>query len=514
MIYTDATKEALKLCFEVHKDQADKTGVPYVFHPFHLAEQMPDEDTAVCALLHDVVEDGGVTFSELESRGFNERVISALRLLTHDPAVPYLDYVRGIRKDPIARAVKKADLAHNSDLSRWDAVDKRTLARTKKYMEAMKLLMMNDCGFTEKTLSDRLRGCLIGGAAGDALGYAVEFVGEGYIFSRYGKSGITEYALDREGGKAEISDDTQMTLFTAEAVRLWYKNRNLFGREARLRCIIEQAYFDWLTTQDMSFEASRSSARRPAAVTRLFDWPELYSPRAPGNTCLSGLRTRMQNGDVEDFVVAPLNHSKGCGGIMRTAPIAFIDCADIEALDREGAQAAAITHGSPLGFLPSAAGVHIVNRLIYNREDRTLKEIVLEAADAVRTLYPEHASAGEALRELLLYAVELSENGEPDLENIHRLGEGWVGDEALAIAVYCCLRHPSDFSACIIAAANHRGDSDSTGAIAGNILGAHLGFSAIETKWKTDLELRDRIIGLADELALAIGGSAPHEGGF
>ena len=140
MLYTPMTKKALLLCFQAHRDQLDKSGLPYVFHPFHLAEQMPDEDTTVTALLHDVVEDSDYTFRDLEEMGFPAQVLEALRLLTHDPSVPYLDYVARIRENPIARAVKLADLRHNSDLSRLDHVDSRALARVEKYRQAIALL--------------------------------------------------------------------------------------------------------------------------------------------------------------------------------------------------------------------------------------------------------------------------------------------------------------------------------------------------------------------------------------
>lgn len=140
MIYTSLTKKALALCFKAHKEQTDKTGLPYVFHPFHLAEQMTDEISTVCALLHDVVEDTDITLCELSSMGFPEEVIAVLRLLTHDPAVPYMDYIKALSHHPVARAVKLADLAHNSDLSRMDVVDEYALARTEKYKKAIALL--------------------------------------------------------------------------------------------------------------------------------------------------------------------------------------------------------------------------------------------------------------------------------------------------------------------------------------------------------------------------------------
>ena len=140
MIYTPETKRAMTLCFDAHKEQVDKSGLPYVFHPFHLAEQMSNENTTVVALLHDVVEDSDYTFADLQELGFSETVLAALRLLTHDESVPYMDYVAAIKKNPVARAVKLADLRHNSDLSRMDEVTETILARREKYLAAIRLL--------------------------------------------------------------------------------------------------------------------------------------------------------------------------------------------------------------------------------------------------------------------------------------------------------------------------------------------------------------------------------------
>lgn len=140
MIYTEQTKKAMRLCFESHKEQTDKTGMPYVFHPFHLAEQMKDEDTTVVALLHDVVEDTDCTLDDLRAMGFSERVIEAIGMMTHDPEVPYMDYVAVLKGNPITRAVKLADLRHNSDLTRFDSVTPRDLERQEKYLRAIALL--------------------------------------------------------------------------------------------------------------------------------------------------------------------------------------------------------------------------------------------------------------------------------------------------------------------------------------------------------------------------------------
>ena len=140
MIYTKLTKQALELCFLAHREQRDKSGLPYVFHPFHLAEQMTDERTVTTALLHDVMEDTACTPEDLRAMGFPEEVLEALKLLTHDPAVPYMEYVERIKANPIARAVKLADLRHNSDLSRLESPDEADFARVRKYQAAIALL--------------------------------------------------------------------------------------------------------------------------------------------------------------------------------------------------------------------------------------------------------------------------------------------------------------------------------------------------------------------------------------
>ncbi len=143
MIYTKMTKLAMKIAFEAHKDQVDKSGLPYIYHPVHLAEQMTDENTVCVALLHDVAEDTDITIENLKDMGFNEEIIEALTLLCHDDAVPYMDYVKEISKNPIATAVKIADLKHNSDTTRLDQIRPKDLERVEKYKKALKILTDN-----------------------------------------------------------------------------------------------------------------------------------------------------------------------------------------------------------------------------------------------------------------------------------------------------------------------------------------------------------------------------------
>ena len=140
MIYTPLTKKAMQLCFDSHKEQVDKSGMPYIFHPLILAEQMDTEETTIVALLHDVVEDTHVTLEDLRSMGFGETVLEAINLMTHEKGVPYMEYVAAIKKNPIARQVKIADLRHNSTLSRLDSVGQKDLERVAKYNKALDYL--------------------------------------------------------------------------------------------------------------------------------------------------------------------------------------------------------------------------------------------------------------------------------------------------------------------------------------------------------------------------------------
>lgn len=358
----------------------------------------------------------------------------------------------------------------------------------------------------DKKQLDQIRGCMFGGAVGDAMGYSVEFRDEQEIFSTYGPEGITEYRKDKASGKALISDDTQMSLFTADGLLVGDTRGCVRGLQAAPRSYVAMAYQDWLLTQESSMdEVNRHKRYTPeGGYSWLLDVPELYSRRAPGNTCLSSLEDQKTfRKEIGDFIAAKLNHSKGCGGIMRVAPIALdYQMQDIRQLDLEGAQLAAVTHGHSLGYMPAAVLVHIINRIVYPPEGTamSLKEIVLEARDTAARIFSGDPHLPE-LTDIIDRAVKLSEDdSSDDLDAIHQLGEGWVAEETLGIAIYCALRHQDDFSAGVTAAVNHRGDSDSTGAVTGNILGALLGYSAIEDKWKKDLELSDVILELADDL--------------
>lgn len=368
---------------------------------------------------------------------------------------------------------------------------------------------------------------------GDALGYAVEFIDEETIRHRYGPEGIREYELDERTGKALISDDTQMSLFTANGILNDLYRQHLLKAAVPVDQCCMMSYFDWLLTQQYTYEEAQALPREKKVwandedtwVSWIAEDPRLYSRRAPGNTCLSSLSMKKHLWEQycenarhdygmfsdEEFKEIshtlfwprkfPCNQSKGCGAIMRIAPYGCIlPFRNIEAMGRRAADIGAVTHGHPLGFIPAAVLAHVVNRIVYPKKDLSLKEIVLEARETTRRNFYQTPYIDNLLAMIDL-TLELSENDSPDLENIHRLGEGWTGDEALCIGLYCSLRHPDDFSEAIISAVNHNGDSDSTGAVAGNIVGALVGYDHIDEKWKKDLELEDLILELSEDLA-------------
>ena len=337
---------------------------------------------------------------------------------------------------------------------------------------------------------DRYRGCLIGGAAGDALGYAVEFLDDSVIFSRFGENGITEYAL--KNGVAEISDDTQMSLFTATGLLLGTTRGMTRGIMGTYPDYINFSYKDWYRTQ---------TERYPLPKEYHYSWlvnvPEMFSCRAPGNTCLSAIKNQAY-GTIKE----PINRSKGCGGVMRVAPIGLYfegKGYSADEIDMIGAETAALTHGHSLGYIPAAGLVHIIH-LVSHNDDITVLEAVEDMKKAISRQFANDDHLHEFLK-LIDSAIELSENEHiDDLEAIRNLGQGWVAEETLAIAIYCSLKYSDNFDKALIASVNHSGDSDSTGSVTGNIVGAYLGLKGIPQKYLDNLELKEVICEIADDL--------------
>lgn len=334
----------------------------------------------------------------------------------------------------------------------------------------------------------KVQGSLIGGAAGDALGYTVEFVHYYDIRRMYGPAGITEFETDH--GYAHISDDTQMTMFTASGLLYGETRMMLQGNGNSPHTYVPFAYRDWLYTQDKRC--------KPDYITSwLVSIPELHNRRAPGTTCMSALSSG-KIGSMND----PLNNSCGCGGVMRAAPVGlfygqYYDQLSDENLIRAGAETAAITHGHPWGYIPAGMLSLLIKKAAFSSDK--LHEIVTCCLEETGNVFGENKDwAG--FERVIQKAIDFSHNDKNDFDNIRNIGEGWVGHEALAIAIYAALRYEFSFSDGIIAAVNHDGDSDSTGSICGNILGAYLGMEGIDGKWQEKLELKDTILELGTDL--------------
>lgn len=368
---------------------------------------------------------------------------------------------------------------------------------------------------------DKYRGCLLGGAAGDALGYAIEFDREEAIAARYGSHGIRNYQLD-ERGLAPFSDDTQMTLYTANSLLCSLAALSAHTSSGAPTAIDAQASSGAPTSSDAPALAPATlpspaalAAYAPAQMAQFYvEWmytqvspfplaepkawisslPELFASRAPGVTCMNACEAMASGAKA-------VNNSKGCGGIMRMAPVGLINtCPGFSGveLQRLGAQLAELTHCHELGWMPAGVFAHIVSLLSHD-EASSVREAATQALNTLPEAFPNAHYLGQ-LQELLRYTLRLADSDIPDLEAIHALGEGWVAEEALAIGLLCSLRHEDDFAGAITSAVNHGGDSDSTGAIAGNIVGAHLGLAGIPQRYLEHLELRDTISKIADDL--------------
>lgn len=337
---------------------------------------------------------------------------------------------------------------------------------------------------------DLYLGCLMGGAVGDALGAPVEFMSSAEIARRFGSGGIQEY-VPAFGKLGAITDDTQMTLFTAEGVlRSWV--RGLVHAPATIPTWIAMAYQRWLHTQGLA---------RPLHSHCLNGWlithRELFARRAPGNTCLSGFQS-MEGPDE-----LAKNDSKGCGGVMRVAPIGMyyatlaanshVNKADLmkEAF-ATGCRAAAITHGHPTGQLASGAFAALVMQLLTH----TSLDLAIETVLHLLASHPDHEETTLAIEQ----ACRLAKDRPNDAGALAQLGGGWIAEEALAIALYCALS-AADFRSGVVLAVNHGGDSDSTGSMAGQLLGAMYGANAIPISWSAPLELGAVIKAMAYDLA-------------
>lgn len=389
-----------------------------------------------------------------------------------------------------------------------NALDLPNVILPKSFVE----LLQYDTLRNHDTLRNRIKGSLVGGAIGDALGYPVEFLSRKNILHKYGYKGIRTFQDFDKNGKAIISDDTQMTLFTANGLLFGVTRWCTHGMMAPMKSFLAYAYQDWLQTQ---IGVEDYNANHYCWIR---DIVELNVRRAPGNTCMSALMSLKGHQEVD-------NNSKGCGGVMRVAPVGLMAAADeqvyvkdwygkdvprhewsVNEIVRLGGDCAEITHKHPLGYLPAAFMADLIYYILMYDEPITFSILEHFIGAVYADVKREYTTDREqkAIDELWTL-IEKAISQAADITTldefaIPRLGEGWTGDEALAIAIYCTMKHLDSFDDAIAAAVNHDGDSDSTGAICGNLMGAIVGYDAVPQHFKQRLELRELIEDLADDI--------------
>ena len=347
---------------------------------------------------------------------------------------------------------------------------------------------------------DRFLGCFLGGAVGDALGYPVEFLSEGQIWRYYGEQGIRD--LQQAGNPALITDDTQMTLFNMNG--LLYAQTN----GAEVFPSVWLAHREWLGTQ--GDRRRMDNPREPKMW--LYEQDVLHARRAPGVSCMTAIQGSKYGGTIED----PVNNSKGCGSIMKAAPFGLFLKYDPAASPEEYMQSvydlsallSAQTHGHPLGYFSGAYLALLLARIVHLEPGKFDR---LE--DAISGITMGDSAWEQELLMGVKRAVELAlDPSVPDLDGIHALGEGWVAEEALYISVFCAVRYQKDFEAAIRCAVNHEGDSDSTGAICGNILGAWLGVQEVEDSFALCcVDAADLVREMAEDFYLAVECGIPED---
>ena len=332
---------------------------------------------------------------------------------------------------------------------------------------------------------DRIRGAMIGCAAGDALGYPVEVLSEAAIVERYGLRGITDYDLD-ENGTARITADTQLMLLSANGILFAHTRGALRGIMAPVYTYFDAFYLDWYRLQTTE-RASRSR------VGWINAYPALSAKRAPSPTSM-----RVFSSDKFGSMDEPVNDSKGSGCLLRAVPIGLSYSDDPAYILDLAANTAALTHGNEVAWVASGVLALIISLIIH--QELSITEAVNKTLKALEESFPNSRTVVYELSRTIRSAVSLASSASSDLDAIHALGKGWVADEALAIGLLCALRHENDIAGAMTFAANHGGDSNNTAAIAGTLVGARIGFNAIPDRFVDRLELVDVILELADDV--------------
>lgn len=481
------------LAARCHENQCRKGDIPlpYIVHPQTVVTALLEwgenlhSDAVAMGWGHDLLEDTTVSESEIIAAS-SENVLEGIRLLTCPDGMTKSRYMQRL-VDEGGRDVLLVKLADRICNTR-DFILLEGRLQAFRYMKKAECLIpalekfkkdpvvknglkawKNLEALLQNAPLEAVRGCLLGGGAGDALGSPVEFMSEYAIRRKYGDEGVTDY-VEFGDGTGAVTDDTQMTLFTAEGLL-----RAAVRAEEKGVCAPEEvmryAYLRWLKTQNITVNC------HPDILDSgwLIKEKKLFRRRAPGNTCLSAL-------EYSTSCRKAPNDSKGCGTVMRMAPAGLF--LEPEAAYEQGCAFSALTHGHPTGYTAGGAFAMLIAFLYqgYDLED---------ALDRVTAHLEDIGEARETL-EALRKARKA--------EKVSELGEGWVAEEALAIAVFCSLKHPKDFRKGVLAAVNITGDSDSTGALTGNILGLLNGENAIPLNWRKNLREYAVISKMADDL--------------
>ena len=345
----------------------------------------------------------------------------------------------------------------------------------------------------KKSIGD-YTGCLVGGAVGDALGAPVEFQSIGEIREKHGESGISGY-VEFADGTGQFTDDTQMTLFTAAGLLGIPRQEWKPGITDKLAAKVHPCYLDWLVTQGYYREnGTRREEENESAAGWLMKQHLLFRQRAPGNTCLSALKSG-RYGTQEN----PINNSKGCGTVMKIAPVGLLLAGRPTDAFRLGCEISALTHGHPTGYLSGGFLASVIAGLVAGislaTSIQTALKLLLE--------WEGHEETERAVEAALsIYAKTSVSPEKVTTEDVESLGGAWVAEEALAISLYASLLYENDFERGVLLAVNHSGDSDSTGAVTGNILGLINGYERIPAAWRKNLEGEEIVRKLAQDLYL------------
>lgn len=328
------------------------------------------------------------------------------------------------------------------------------------------------------------KGCLLGGAVGDALGAPVEFRRYEQIIQEYGPEGVTELIAAPGGKEALITDDTQMTMFTVEGILRSItraKRKDIPWDKKDITHTMFRAYLRWVYTQGLK-TPHWSEKDYDGALVKI---KKLHAYREAGITSITALGK-----GIKGSVAHPINDSKGCGGLMRVAPLGLVETR--EDPFEIGCEVAAITHGGPCAYLPAGALVLIIRQIIEGKE---ISAAVKKAIDRL-----EKTENGEESATVLKKALELAKEGNITREKIESLGEGIFAHEALAMAVYIAISKKNDIKSALCMAVNHSGGSDIVGAVTGQLLGAYYGVEEIKDLFQVHVELEKEILELAEDL--------------